>query len=57
MHAGRKDHNNNDVNDNVSVVMMTPNRIFFIDNKPRLSNAAMMLDQIIELNPHMDLKR
>ena len=52
-----KCHKNNDINDNVSVAMMTPNRNFFTDNKPRLSNAALMMDQIIELNPHMDLKR
>ena len=50
-------HKNNDINNNASVAMQTSDQNFFTNYKPNLSNASRMMDQIVELNPHVDLKR
>ena len=37
--------------------MQAPDRIYFTDNKPSLSNTSRLMDQLVESNPHMDLNR
>ena len=48
-------HEENDINENASVVMQAPDNNLFQDKKPSLANASRMMNQLIDLNPHFNL--
>ena len=50
-------HEENYINENVSVAMQAPDSIFFQDKKPSLANASRMMNQLIDLNPHFNLTK